>query len=119
MRSYRDNEAHALLARMVHVEFWRPGPEIGQSECVATFIQCGLQEPKIGGREPQIVDLPRIVPSISYGQTIRWEDDPEEWARSLVCSYRTPYLLAEILHDDRSVLERSGERLVVRQHRRS
>lgn len=105
---------------MVHVEFWRPGNEIGRSECVATLTQCGRSQPQIEGREPQVVDLERVVLSISTGEAIRWEDDPEEWARSLAGSYRSPYLLAEIVHDDdpdRSEIgqQDAGERLVVRQ----
>ncbi len=104
---------------MVHVEFWRPGREIGQSECVATLTQRGRDAPKIEGREPQAVDLQRMVLSIGTGRTISWEDDPEEWARSLTSSYRTPYLLAEIVHDDHPAPELAGERLVVRQRVRS
>lgn len=102
---------------MVHVEFWRPGSEIGRSECVATLTQRGRSQPQIEGREPQVVDLERVVLSISTGEAIRWEDDPEEWARSLTGS---PYLLAEIVHDDdpdRPEIGQQdvGERLVVRQ----
>jgi hypothetical protein len=104
---------------MVHVEFWRPGREIGQSECVATLTQRGREAPKIEGREPQAVDLQRMVLSIATGRTISWEDDPEEWARSLASSYGTPYLLAEIVHDDHPAPELAGERLVVRQRVRS
>jgi hypothetical protein len=100
---------------MVHVEFWRPGHEIGRSECVATLTQRGRDAPKIEGREPQVVDLDRMVLSTNTGQTICWDDDPEEWARSLGDSYRSPYLLAEIVHDDHPVPESDGERLLVRQ----
>ncbi len=63
----------------------------------------------------EVIDLDRMVLSMSTGRTICWDDDPEEWARSLVGSYRSPYLLAEIVHDDHPVLEPAGERLVVRQ----
>jgi hypothetical protein len=104
---------------MVHVEFWRPGREIGQPECVAALTQRGRDAPKIEGREPQVVDLQRMVLSIATGRTISWEDDPEEWARSLASSYRTPYLLAEIVHDDHPAPELAGKRLVVRQRVRS
>ncbi len=100
---------------MVHVEFWRPGSKIGQSECVATLTQRGRSQPQIEGREPLLIDLERVVLSISTGEAIRWEDDPEEWARSLTGSYRSPYLLAEIVHDDHPTPEDAGERLIVRQ----
>lgn len=61
-----------------------------------------------------------MVLSTSTGEAIRWEDDPEDWARSLIGSYRSPYLLAEIVHDDnpdRSEIgqQDASERLVVRQ----
>lgn len=111
---------------MVHAEFWRPSSEIGQSECVAALTQRGHRQPQIEGHEPQVVDLERLVLSISTGEAIRWEDDPEEWARSLTGSHRSPYLLAEIAHDDNPDRSETGqqdaghERLVVRQrHRRS
>jgi hypothetical protein len=100
---------------MVHVEFWRPGSEIGQSQCVATLVQRDRNQPKIEGSEPHVVDLERIVLSVHSGEAIRWEDDPEAWARSLPDSYRSPYLLAEIVHDDHPVPDDAGERLHVRQ----
>ena len=40
----------------------------GQSECIATFIKCGLEESKIEGREPRIVDLEWIVPASVTGK---------------------------------------------------
>jgi hypothetical protein len=110
---------------MVHAEFWRPGSEIGRSECIATLTQRGHSQPQIEGREPQVVNLERLVLSVSTGEAIRWEDDPEERARSLTGSHRSPYLLAEIAHDDNPDRSETGqqdadERLVVRQrHRRS
>lgn len=107
---------------MVHVEFWRSGSEAGRSKCVATLTQRGRRPAQIEGAEPQVVDLERVVLSIRTGEAIRWEDDPEEWARSLSDSYRSPYLLAEIVHDDSADRSEIGqrdasERLVV--HRRA
>jgi hypothetical protein len=105
---------------MVHVKFWRPGSEIGRSECVATLTQDGRQQPQIAGHEPHVVDLERVVLSAYTGKAIRWEDDPEEWARSLTSSYRSAYLLAEIADDDhpsRSEIDQQApheRRLVVR-----
>jgi hypothetical protein len=105
---------------MVHVEFWRPGTEIGRSKCVATLTQDRRQQPQIAGREPQVADLERVVLSVCTGKAIRWEDDPEEWARSLTGSYRSAYLLAEVAHDDHPSRSEIGQqdpderRLVVR-----
>jgi hypothetical protein len=104
---------------MVHVEFWRSGREIGRSECVATLTQHGREVPKIDGREPQVVDLDRMVLSLSTGRAIRWDDYPEEWARGLPSSYRSGYLLAEIARDDHPVHEPVGKRLTVRRPARS
>lgn len=36
-------------------------------------------EPQIEGRDPQVVDLERLVLSVSTDAAIRWEDDSEEW----------------------------------------
>jgi hypothetical protein len=61
-----------------------------------------------------------VVLSVCTGKAIRWEDDPEEWARSLTGSYRSQYLLAEVAHDDdpgRSEIgqrDLDGQRLIVR-----
>jgi hypothetical protein len=105
---------------MVHVEFWRPGSEIGRSACVATLTQEGPQQPQIAGPEPQVVDLERVVLSVRAGKAIGWQDHPEEWARSLTGSYRSAYLLAELAHDDDSGQLEIGQhdpdeqRLVVR-----
>jgi hypothetical protein len=105
---------------MVHVEFWRPGSKIGRSERVATLTQDGRQQPLITGHEPQVVDLERVVLSALTGKAIRWEDDPEEWTRSLAGSYRSAYLLAEVAHDDdpgRSEIDQQApdeRRLVIR-----
>ena len=112
---------------MVRVEFWRPGSEIGRSECVATLTQDGRQQPQIAGHEPQVVDLERVVLSVCTGKAIRWEDDPEEWTRSLTGSYRSAYLLAKIAHDDDPSRSEIGQqdpdeqRLVIRrgEHRDS
>jgi hypothetical protein len=104
---------------MVHVEFWRPRREIGRSECVATLTQYGREAPTIDGCEPQAVDLDRLVLSLHTGRAIRWDDDPEEWARSLTSSYRSGYLLAEIARDDHPVHESAGKRLIVHRPARS
>jgi hypothetical protein len=77
---------------MVHAESWRPG-EISQSECVATLTQRGRRQPQIEGHEPPVVDLERLVLSVSTGEAIRWEDDPEEWhgARPAPTAPRHPW----------------------------
>src|ERR1039458_8413568 len=105
---------------MVHVEFRRPGSEAGRSKCVATLTQRGRRPAQVEGAEPKVVDLERVVLSVSPGEPIRWEDGPEEWARSLSGSYRSPYLLAEIVHDDsanRSGIGQTDRGRIVSRHR--
>lgn len=54
----------------------------------------------IEGPEQHVVDFTMSVISVSTGRILRYDEDPEEWARSLVGAYRSPYLLAQITHDD-------------------
>jgi hypothetical protein len=62
---------------MVRVECWRPGSGIGRSECVATLTQDGRQQPQIGGHEPQVVDLERVVLSVCTGKAIPGRTTPK------------------------------------------
>ncbi len=53
----------------------RSEPE-GSLRAVAVVVP---DEPQIEDREPQLVDLERLVLSVSTDKAIRWEDDSEEW----------------------------------------
>ena len=53
-----------------------------------------------------LIDLALPVVSLRSGEQIRFADDPEEWARSLVLAYRSGDLLAVVVHDDAPVNEK-------------
>ena len=64
-----------------------------------------------------VLDFHVPVVSLRSGEQVRFEDDPEEWARNLVTAYRAPDLVAVVVSDDDAVrtdeLRRPG---VVREH---
>ncbi|MGH2783379.1 MAG: hypothetical protein ACRDL4_16365 [Thermoleophilaceae bacterium] len=83
-------------------------------------------EPLVGltvdGEEHQIegdsslLDLDLPVVSLRRGKQIRFSDDPEEWARSLVLAYRSGDLIATVVHDDAPVSEEELARAVEQAH---
>jgi hypothetical protein len=52
-----------------------------------------------------LLDLELPVVSLRRGEQIRFADDPEEWARSLVLAYRSGDLIATVVQDDAPVTE--------------
>jgi hypothetical protein len=52
-----------------------------------------------------LLDLDLPVVSLRRGEQVRFADDPEEWARSLVLAYRSGDLIATVVHDDAPVTE--------------
>ena len=55
--------------------------------------------------DSSLLDLNLPVVSLRRGEQIRFTDDPEEWARSLVLAYRSGDLIATVVHDDMPVTE--------------
>ena len=55
--------------------------------------------------DSSLLDLDLPVVSLRRGEQIRFTDDPEEWARSLVLAYRSGDLIATVVHDDMPVTE--------------
>lgn len=53
--------------------------------------------------EAGLIDFRLPVVSLRTGRQVRLEDDPEEWARSLVTAYRAPDLVAVVVSDDNLV----------------
>ena len=51
----------------------------------------------------RLLDFHIPVVSLRSGEQVRFEDDPEEWARSLVTAYRAPDLVAVMVSDDHAV----------------
>jgi hypothetical protein len=47
-----------------------------------------------------VLDFDMPVVSLRTGDQVRFEDDHEEWARSLRTAYRTGDVIVNVLHDD-------------------
>jgi hypothetical protein len=62
------------------------------------------EEHKIEG-DSSLLDLDLPVVSLRRGEQIRFTDDPEEWARSLILAYRSGDLIATVVQDDTPVTE--------------
>jgi hypothetical protein len=102
---------------VVVVEFRRPerdeqGRAIGFRAVTRLTVRDG--DVQVEGEEPE-VDLGQRVVSLRTGRTITFGDDPEEWARSLAASYRTPYLWAEVVEDTNPLPEVEVEPVQVRE----
>lgn len=69
--------------------------------------------------EERILDFTMPVPNLRTGTSVRYEDDPEEWARNLGTVYHAPDLVVVVIEDDnpippealRSNVERAHVRL--------
>jgi hypothetical protein len=86
---------------MVVVELRRPtrnqdGHAVGSR--VVTRIAADGNHLAIEGEEREL-DLEQRVLSLRDGRLITPRDGAEDWLRSLVATYRTPYLWAEIVED--------------------
>ena len=53
----------------------------------------------IDGPEQDLIDQSQPVLNLRNGTTITCTDNPEEWARGLAVSFRTPYLSARVVED--------------------
>lgn len=73
------------------------------------------EEHKIEG-DSSLLDLHLPVVSLRRGEQIRFSDDPEEWARSLVLAYRSGDLIATVVHDDAPVSEEELTRAAEQAH---
>jgi hypothetical protein len=59
---------------------------------------------EISGEE-RLIDLGMPVLSLRTGQQIRFEDDPEEWARNLATVFHAPDLVVVVIEDDNPIPE--------------
>lgn len=50
-----------------------------------------------------VLDFDTPVVSLRTGDQVRFEDDHEEWARSLPTAYRTGDVIVNVLHDDNPI----------------
>lgn len=88
---------------MVHVELRTPIPDpasrsVRWEPLVSLRVDDG-RPPEIEG-DRTLLDLTMTVVSLSTGESIRFEDAPEDWARSLPLAYRAGDLVAAVIHDD-------------------
>lgn len=50
-----------------------------------------------------VLDFDTPLISLRTGEQVRFEDDPEEWARNLATAYRTGDVIVNVLHDDNPI----------------
>jgi hypothetical protein len=68
-----------------------------------TLVQLTVEDDgghQLEGEEPGLLDLEMPVISLRTGQQIRFGDEPQDWARSLIGAFRAGDLVAEVVHDD-------------------
>jgi hypothetical protein len=65
--------------------------------------------------DERILDFSIPVPSLRTGEVVRFEDDPEEWARNLSTVYRAPDLVVVVIDDDNPLPAEALDRGVARQ----
>jgi hypothetical protein len=85
---------------VIKVEFFRAikDEETCEPELVARVVADG-RDIRFEGPEPDFLDPEQSVLNLRDGCTITCADNPEEWARGLAVSFRTPYLSARVVED--------------------
>jgi predicted pyridoxine 5'-phosphate oxidase superfamily flavin-nucleotide-binding protein len=53
--------------------------------------------------EERILDFTMPVPNLRTRGSVRYEDDPEEWARNLGTVYHAPDLVVVVIEDDNPI----------------
>jgi hypothetical protein len=94
---------------MVKVELCRPVRTEDGVEVVAQLVVREGQIEQLDGALAHLIDLGMPVMGISEGKIVRFNDDPEEWARSLIGTFRAPDLFARVAADDHPVPEVEAE----------
>jgi len=94
---------------MVHVELRTPiydrgsGDNLRWETLVSLEVQAD-QPPRVAG-DSALLDLDMPVVSLRTGETIRFTEHPEDWARSLPLAYRAGDLVAVVVTDDEPITE--------------
>lgn len=70
----------------------------GETE-LAARVRADACDISVDGPEPELIDRSQAVLNLRDGRTITCDDDPEDWARGLAASFRTPYLSARVVED--------------------
>lgn len=71
--------------------------------------------PEVTG-DDRILDFTMPVPNLRTGTSVRYEDDPEEWARNLGTVYHAPDLVVVVIEDDNPISPESLRSDVERVH---
>ena len=66
--------------------------------------------------ERSVLDFTMPVVSLRTGDKVRFEDDHEEWARSLPTAFRTGDVIVRVLHDDNPLRNEELPLLEVERH---
>ena len=66
---------------------------------LAARVRAHGDEITVDGPEPELIDQSQPVLNLRDGTTITCAQNPEEWARGLAVSFRTPYLSARVVED--------------------
>jgi hypothetical protein len=101
---------------MVDLEILKAS-EYGDEEwqCLARLRVDGV-DVRVEGDERSI-DFGMPVASLRTGERLRFEDDREEWARSLQTAFRTGDVIVRVLHDDNPLRAEELHTAEVERHR--
>ena len=104
---------------MVRVELCRPVKTEEGVEVVALLQVREGQIEELEGPLAHLLDLRMPVMGLTAGRSVRFNDDPEEWARSLVGAFRAPDLFARVVADDHRAPQADAEpiRIQIPAHR--
>jgi len=98
---------------MVRIEFCRPTWDDDDVAVVAVLVVKG-RDVHVDGDMAGVIDFTMPVMSVNHERPIQFDEDPEEWARSLPGSYRAPDLFARVVADDSPVEEEQAEPIVIK-----
>jgi hypothetical protein len=98
---------------MVTIEFCRPTWD-GDDVAVVAVLTVKGRDAKVEGAMAGVIDLTMPVMSLNHARSLRFDEDPEEWARSLPGSYRAPDLFARVVADDNPVEDEQAEPIVIK-----
>ncbi len=99
---------------MVKIELCRP---VGTDEGVEVVAELLVREGQIElleGALAHLIDVGMPVMGITEGKTIRFHENPEEWARSLVGAFRAPDLFARVAAEDHATPNLAEEPIVIK-----
>lgn len=82
---------------------------------LAARVRADGADVSVDGPEPELIDLSQPVLNLRDGSTITCVDNPEEWARGLAASFRTPYLSACVIEDTNPLPDVEIERANVKE----